>query len=424
MGKKQKKGISFYMTTMVLLFLLVVGSVGLATWAVIKSQLELGGNIFFQSTDKVYATISAGSVEGGTITETNKLNELVFDANTTSPDMSSWQDFNLNFNENGDDVKLNFSITNNNTEKSLLVTTGTVRADSFKNATCDVKVNGNNITTYTIASNVTANYSVIFKVTDKNYNASITNFVIPISLENTTNTTTPETSTYPTVMYQGQERAYKAGEEKSYDIVGSNILSSKASTIAESDSPGPGPTPPPIVVVDEMKFDEFIAEHLEDAKGFINEFVRPEVIEDKDSVSESLFMEPNADNDKVQEVGMIYTYRESANRTIIEYVKVSFDAENLITFNKIVDGEVVKSDIKFAKSIVYQKAINPIIQEENDTFTDQLCDKLFGVNYDATRYIIEGSESLDADLGQVKLFTVIEITDSVIKENTIKLCIA
>ena len=32
----------------------------------------------------------------------NKLNELVFDANTTSPDMSSWQDFNLNFNENGD----------------------------------------------------------------------------------------------------------------------------------------------------------------------------------------------------------------------------------------------------------------------------------------------------------------------------------
>ena len=108
MGKKQKKGISFYMTTMVLLFLLVVGSVGLATWAVIKSQLEIGGNISFQSTDKVYATISAGSVEGGTITETNKLNELVFDANTTSPDMSSWQDFNLNFNENGDDVKLNF----------------------------------------------------------------------------------------------------------------------------------------------------------------------------------------------------------------------------------------------------------------------------------------------------------------------------
>lgn len=188
--------------------------------------------------------------------------------------------------------------------------------------------------------------------------------------------------------------------------------------------PGPGPTPPPIVVVDGIKFDEFIAEHLEDAKGFINEFVRPEVIEDKDLVSESLFMEPNADNDKVQEVGMIYTYRESANRTIIEYVKVSFDAENLITFNKIVDGEVVKSDIKFAKSIVYQKAINPIIQEENDTFTDQLCDKLFGVNYDATRYIIEGSESLDADLGQVKLFTVIEITDSAIKENTIKLCIA
>ncbi len=107
--------------------------------------------------------------------------------------------------------------------------------------------------------------------------------------------------------------------------------------------PGPGPTPPPIVVVDEMKFDEFIAEHLEDAKGFINEFVRPEVVEEKEVKSETWSIGANSENTKIDKVSILYTYNVNETDRAVELANVSIDP---VSINKIVDGEVSKSDVK------------------------------------------------------------------------------
>ncbi len=107
--------------------------------------------------------------------------------------------------------------------------------------------------------------------------------------------------------------------------------------------PGPGPTPPPIVVVDEMKFDEFIAEHLEDAKGFINEFVRPEVVEEKEVKSETWSIGANSENTKIDKVSILYTYNVNETDRAVELANVSIDP---VSINKIVDGEVSASDVK------------------------------------------------------------------------------
>ena len=69
---------------------------------------------------------------------------------------------------------------------------------------------------------------------------------------------------------------------------------------------------------------------------------------------------------------------------------------------------------------LYRNAINPTIQAEHTDLTNALCDKLFGEKTNAARFIIdEGHNSVDPKLGSSALFTVIEISDKAIKNNSI-----
>ena len=74
---------------------------------------------------------------------------------------------------------------------------------------------------------------------------------------------------------------------------------------------------------------------------------------------------------------------------------------------------------------LYRNAINPTIQAEHTDLTNAICDKLFGAKTNSTRYIIDhGGNSLDSQLGNALRYTVIEITDTNIKEQRIHISYA
>lgn len=73
----------------------------------------------------------------------------------------------------------------------------------------------------------------------------------------------------------------------------------------------------------------------------------------------------------------------------------------------------------------YSNAYNYNIQDEHSDLTNAICDLLFGENENATRYIIDrGSDSIDPQLGNSKRFSIFEVTDSGIKEKSIKIAYA
>lgn len=74
---------------------------------------------------------------------------------------------------------------------------------------------------------------------------------------------------------------------------------------------------------------------------------------------------------------------------------------------------------------IYVNNIDATIQEQHTALTNAICNKLFGEKQNATRYIIgNGHDSLDPQLGNSSMFGVIEITDTGIKENNIKIAYA
>lgn len=68
------------------------------------------------------------------------------------------------------------------------------------------------------------------------------------------------------------------------------------------------------------------------------------------------------------------------------------------------------------------KNIDAAIQEQRTALTNAICDTLFGAKTGATRYIIDnGRNELDPQMSDVSRFTVIEITENVIQEKSIKI---
>ena len=96
--------------------------------------------------------------------------------------------------------------------------------------------------------------------------------------------------------------------------------------------------------VEEMKFDEFIAEHMNDAKNFVEDFIRDDVVQDKEVKSESWSISPTTENTKIGGVSILYTYDVNETDRAIELANVTLSSP--VSINKIVDGEVSKSDIK------------------------------------------------------------------------------
>ncbi len=96
---------------------------GVATWALLSTKLEVGGNIGFEGSGDVLATISQGAVTGGTATQ-NEGKTPMQQVNITSDgpsDSSSWAGLNLAFERSSKRLEISFSVTNNNTTENLKI---------------------------------------------------------------------------------------------------------------------------------------------------------------------------------------------------------------------------------------------------------------------------------------------------------------
>ena len=123
---------------------------------------------------------------------------------------------------------------------------------------------------------------------------------------------------------------------------------------------------------------------------------------------------------KITSADVTFNYIDTTTK--FDYValyKIDFEAP--ITSPDIKNGEI--GTTIFTK--IYYNAFNRSIQSAHADLTNAICDKLFGANANATRYIIdEGHDSIDPQLGDSKMFSVIEVTDTYLKQKSIKIASA
>ncbi len=182
------------------------------------------------------------------------------------------------------------------------------------------------------------------------------------------------------------------------------------------ENPGPGPGPGPIVTtVTDAEILNVLNEKvtLEVAKDWAyNQAIDPATVTENDVKDVTWYVTKEGDN--VKGANLVFTYLRTAKANHINLYKVDFASP--LTPQNIKDGEIGTPTY----TEIYSKSINPQIQGEHENLTDAICDKVFGVNETATRYIIDnGHTDLDPQLGDIARFTVIEITDSGIKEKSI-----
>lgn len=172
-------------------------------WALLKADHTVGGNVTFTA-NNIHATISSGTVAGGTLADAeNKLKSVEFNMNTDSDgaianaNIATWSGLNLTFNDSADDITITFTITNNNVGSNLKVGLNTPTG-TLTNATMTTTFNGTESNSEVILKNVDNNpiyvtVVITFTVTDKNVSASISDFSLPFYLENTTEDATVTT---------------------------------------------------------------------------------------------------------------------------------------------------------------------------------------------------------------------------------------
>ena len=117
---------------------------------------------------------------------------------------------------------------------------------------------------------------------------------------------------------------------------------------------------------------------------------------------------------------LVFNFKE--NDTFTEAVLYKIDFSKTLTAQNIKNGEI--GTLSFTK--IYSGFYDSTIQDQHTALTNAICNKLFGEKQNATRYIIDnGLCSADPQLkGDVSTFTVIEITDTVIQEKSLKISYA
>ena len=125
------------------------------------------------------------------------------------------------------------------------------------------------------------------------------------------------------------------------------------------------------------------------------------------------------DGKNITGANLLFTYQIDANRLVPHLDNIIFNEP--LTQKSIIENKTVTSTI----SKLYSNIIFDTIQAEHTDLTNAICDKLFGAKTNSTRYIIDhGGNSLDSQLGNALRYTVIEITDTNIKEQRIHISYA
>ncbi len=104
----------------------------------------------------------------------------------------------------------------------------------------------------------------------------------------------------------------------------------------------------------------------------------------------------------------------TANDSNVYYVgKVVFNSP--VSVKDLQDGKL--GNATYAKT--YSFNYDPEIQTTRADLTNAICETLFGINDDATRVIVDKGFATDSTLGEIRRFTVMEITDKGVQEASI-----
>ncbi len=162
-------------------FVMVASLMLVSIFASPTITMQMGGNVSFTATD-LQVTISDGVLANGTLEDSeNKMQGVKIDAyNDGATELATWTNLNLTFNENGEDMTITFTITNNSTVDDIQATV-TVNQGTTNNATVSVTTP---TTTPAVISkgNGSQQFVVTFHIANRNNPASITGFEINIDL--------------------------------------------------------------------------------------------------------------------------------------------------------------------------------------------------------------------------------------------------
>ncbi len=197
--KKKTNRTAIYVTAMILLFLLIAGSIGLVTWAILKTNMKVGGDINFKGSGNVLATISDGTITNGTgtpITTDGVMRGFIIDQEygENAEILNTWAGLSLTFEENAttgyaEELRITYTITNN-ADLTLIITTQTAREENYeiKNATevFSAKKGGEVVEdafNVRLAKNEVAEFTITF-TPEANKEATVTGFGYQINLVN------------------------------------------------------------------------------------------------------------------------------------------------------------------------------------------------------------------------------------------------
>ena len=181
MSLKKKLLLTVSMMCVVLVMLMM------GVWAVKNVDFNMSGNINF-TTDGILATISSGTLSGGTFAipsdADEKLKEVVLNTDKTREEtyeeFKSWQGLNLLFDEYGNDVTITFAITNNSTVADEYLSVDVqISGQNMRNATADINTSFALLT----PNGGSQTFEITFSIIDPTANASLTGFEIGFDLK-------------------------------------------------------------------------------------------------------------------------------------------------------------------------------------------------------------------------------------------------
>lgn len=116
----------------------------------------------------------------------------------------------------------------------------------------------------------------------------------------------------------------------------------------------PTPEPPPIDIVDptpeptpetSITMEEFMTDHKGEATNFINVFIKPSVVGEKEVLSENWGLTANSE-DELSALQLFYTYKQDETSRTIEVANVTLDTP--IDLDNIVENKVTEGDVSFS----------------------------------------------------------------------------
>ncbi len=183
----KSKRMSLYIVSVILLVIMILGSLGLATWALLSTKLDVSGNIGFTGSGDVLATVSDGKIDG--TKNEGKMNgfEIKANSNETETERATWTNLNdLAFANNSRELVISFSVKNNQPTggKNLKidVNVGTVSKNDITIAVTTTEFGTTN--PVVIAPQTAVNYNITFTAGDTNTTLS-RDFSLNYNLVNT-----------------------------------------------------------------------------------------------------------------------------------------------------------------------------------------------------------------------------------------------